>query len=612
MAVGGMVGGGIFSTLAGRQALGTVGLGVVTAAAAFSTGSAINSTLFATARLARTVAEDGELPASFDHQNEAGIPDRAVIALGTLAAVLAVAGTLTSLVEAASLAFLFTFTVVSRLAFRERAGMRIVTGFGALAGAAACVALIVRLTRTDPIALALLGLMVLIAMFGRPILLRYVRREDGGPAAAGTPVWHAAAPSPDNRDQANMRAMRKLHSDENPRRQFLKSAAGGLLILKPETVFGSQANSAVEVGLIGCGGRGNWIAPFFPEFTGARVVALADIYRKHLDSTADAFKVDSSRAYHGKYAYRELANSKLDGVVIETPTYYHREAAEAAVEAGKHVFMAKPVAVDVYGCNSVLASAKKAAEKNLTYLVDFQTRAMDYYQEVARRVHRGDIGKPTFAQIYYHANRPVKDRSEPGMDPEYARIINFFMDRELGGDIIVEQNIHVIDVGNWLLNAHPVKAFGTGGRGDWTGTEYDAGDAWDHYLVTYWYPDAIHADFNSHQLTRACNDLCVRCFGQKGCADTHYFGQVRIVGENEWVGTEQGDTFRQGAINNVKTFVDSVRSGKPVNNAETAVESNLTAILGRTAALAGHEVTWDEMMRSNQRYDLSHFKLSYD
>jgi len=394
------------------------------------------------------------------------------------------------------------------------------------------------------------------------------------------------------------------------RRQFLKSAAGGLMILKPATAFGSQANSAVEVGLIGCGGRGNWIAPFFPEFTGARVVALADVYRKNLDQTREAFKVDGSRAYYGREAYRELANSDLDGVVIETPTYFHPEAAEAAVDAGKHVFMAKPVAVDVPGCKSVLASGKKA-EGKVSYLVDFQTRAMPYYQEAARRVHRGDIGKPQTAQIFYHANRPARDKSEPGMDPELARVLNFYFDRALGGDIIVEQNIHVIDVGNWLLNTHPVKAFGTGGRGDWTGTDYDAGDAWDHFMVTYWYPDAVHGNFNSHQITRACNDLCVRVFGQKGCADTHYFGQVRIVGENEWTGTEKGDTFRQGAINNVKAFIDSIRTGKLLNNAETAVESNLTAILGRTAAYEGREVTWDEMMKSEERFDLSSLRLEY-
>jgi len=163
--------------IAGRQAFGIVGLVVVTIAAAFSTGSAINSTLFATARLAYTVAEDGELPAALDHKNAAGIPDRAVIGLGTVAAVLAAVGTLTTLVEAASLTFLFTFAVVCGLAFLKRAGIRIITGLGALAAAAASVALVVRLVRTDPLAIIFLGLLILIAVFGRPVLLRHMRTE---------------------------------------------------------------------------------------------------------------------------------------------------------------------------------------------------------------------------------------------------------------------------------------------------------------------------------------------------------------------------------------------------------------------------------------------------
>jgi amino acid transporter len=163
--------------IAGRQAFGTVGVIVVTIAAAFSTGSAINATLFATARLARRVAEDGELPAILDHKNAKSVPDRAVIGLGAAAALLAAMGTLTTLVEAASLSFLFTFTVVCGLAFHQRAGCRVVTGLGALAAASASVALVVRLIGTDPLALAFLGLLVLIAVFGRPVLLRHVRTK---------------------------------------------------------------------------------------------------------------------------------------------------------------------------------------------------------------------------------------------------------------------------------------------------------------------------------------------------------------------------------------------------------------------------------------------------
>mgnify|MGYP005834400495 FL=1 len=390
---------------------------------------------------------------------------------------------------------------------------------------------------------------------------------------------------------------------DQDRRHFLRSAgAGGLLLVKPETAFTAQANSTVEIGIVGCGGRGNWIGPFFPEFTGARIVALADVIKANLEQTREKFHVDSSRAYYGPDAFRELANSKVDAVVIETPTYFHPEQAWAAVNAGKHVFMAKPVAVDVWGCKDVLASSAAARKKNLSYLVDFQTRAQPVFQEAARRIHRGDLGAPVFAQVYYYAGRPSKDKGTPGMDPGQRRVMNFYMDKVLGGDIIVEQNIHVIDVANWFLGGHPLKATGTGGRTDWTGTGYEGSDAWDHFLVHYDYPNHVHADFSSHQITRAFNDLCVRVFGLNGMADTHYGGMVRIAGPNAWMGAEKDNTFRDGAINNVKAFIQAIRDNKPVNNAETAVESNLTAVLGRMAAYKHGAVTWDEMMNSGERW----------
>ena len=385
------------------------------------------------------------------------------------------------------------------------------------------------------------------------------------------------------------------------RRDFVKTAAAGLLILKPATVFGSQANSAVEVGLIGCGGRGNWLAPFFPEYTGARIVALADVIQEHLDSTRNIWKVDSTRAYYGPEAYKELAHSKLDAVIIETPPIFHPLHAEEAVKAGKHVFCAKPIAVDVPGCQSFQASGKQAAQKNLSFWADFQTRAQEVYQEAAKRVHQGDIGKPAFAQVLYYAGRPVKDKGTPGMDPGERRVLNFFMDKAIGGDIIVEQNIHVIDVANWLLQGHPLKATGAGGRTDWSGTPYDAGDAWDHFLVTFWYGNEVQADFSSNQLTNSFSDLCVRVFGIKGCADTHYGGLVRITGDNAWLGAEKDDTFRQGCVNNVKAFIASIREGKPINNADQSVDSNLTAILGRMAAYQQRLITWEEMMKSKER-----------
>ncbi len=151
-------------------------------------------------------------------------------------------------------------------------------------------------------------------------------------------------------------------SSTTARRRFLQTV-GGMLLLKPQTVFGSQANSTIEVGLVGCGGRGNWIAPFFLEHAGARVVAVADVIGSRLDSTREKLQLDSDRAYWGPDAYRELAQSKLDAVVIETPTYFHPAHAAAAVDAGKHVFCAKPVAVDVPDGKSFLASRAEGAEQ---------------------------------------------------------------------------------------------------------------------------------------------------------------------------------------------------------------------------------------------------------
>ena len=394
----------------------------------------------------------------------------------------------------------------------------------------------------------------------------------------------------------------QLESPRPARRDLLKAAAGGVLLLKPETVFGTQANSAVEVGLIGCGGRGNWIGAFFPEFAGARIVALADVMRDRLDATQASFKVDAARAYYGPDAYRQVIESKVDAVAIETPPYFHPEQVRAAVEAGKHVYVAKPVAVDVPGCKSILESGKRAEGKH-SFLVDFQTRSQPVFQEAAARIRRGDIGKPVMAQVFYYAGRPAPDKSKPGMDPGQARMLNFYMDRVLGGDIIVEQNIHVIDVANWFLGSHPVSAYGSGGRTDWSGTKYDTGDAYDHFLVSYQYPNGVQADFSSNQLTNSFSDLCVRCFGIKGAVDSHYGGLVRITGENVWMGAENDDTFRQGAINNVKAFIDSIHTGKYLNNAEQAVESNLTAILGRTAAYTNRTVTWDEMLRSEEKFE---------
>lgn len=370
-----------------------------------------------------------------------------------------------------------------------------------------------------------------------------------------------------------------------------------MLILKPQTVFGSQANSTIEIGISGAGGRGNYIGNFFVEYTGARVVALHDPFRDRLEAAQAKFGVNSSRLYGGRNGYKELVTSKLDAVVIESPPYFHPEQAEAAVDGGKHVFLAKPVAADVEGCQRISAAGAKAKGR-LSFLVDFQTRSQPAFQEAASRVHRGDIGETVLGHVYYHAGR-VRPQSSEGMKQDMARLRNWVHDKAISGDIIVEQNIHVLDAANWFLRGHPTRAAGTCGRK----ARVDVGDTNDHFIVAYWYPNEVKVDFSSAQFLQGYSDLCIRIYGSKGTLDSHYNGLLRITGQNPWPGVAKDDTFRGGAVENVKAFVESIRSGRFVNNTEDGVESTLTAILGRMSAYRAAPVSWDEMIRSNERLE---------
>ncbi len=383
---------------------------------------------------------------------------------------------------------------------------------------------------------------------------------------------------------------------QKDRRTFLRGA-GGLLLVKSRTAFGTQANSAIEAGIIGCGGRGIFIGDFFQEYGGARLVALADPFEDRMANTVKKLSLQTPRLYGGLDGYQKLIASRLDAVAIMSPPYFHPEQVEAAVSAGKHVFLAKPVAVDVWGCESIAASGRRAAGK-LSFLVDFQTRSQPVFQEAARRVHSGAIGFPVLGHVYYHTGR-IRPQTVAGLSEEQNRLRNWVFDKALSGDIIVEQNIHVLDTASWYLRSRPEQAFGTGGRK----ARVDVGDCWDHFLVQYWHPEGVKVDFSSAQFTRGYNDLCIRIYGSEGTLDSHYAGAVRITGDRPWEGAEKDPTFREGAVKNVQAFVESLRTGKYLNNVEPSVESNLVSVLGRMAAYQQKTVTWQEMMRSGERLD---------
>lgn len=394
------------------------------------------------------------------------------------------------------------------------------------------------------------------------------------------------------------------------RRGFLgtsSAAAGAFMIANSKTAFGSDHNSALQLGVIGCGGRGNNDATVFIRNTNTQVVALADPFQDRMDSTKaglddrmaglDKPAIDPSRLYGGLEGYRELLASDVDMVLITSPVYFHPDHLEAAVDAGKHIYCEKPAAVDVTGCKRVIEAGKKA-EGNVSLMVGFQIRKSPEFIEVANRIHKGDIGAPVSGSVTYHAGA-LGMRSVEGASEGENRLRNWVFDQKLSGDIIVEQNCHVIDVCNWYLDSHPVRAVGTGGQKVRT----YGGDCYDHFVCIFWYPDDVRIDFSSTQFLIGWGDCRERIFGSKGVADTPYSGNAIITGENAWRSENTSLLSGTDAAKAV-ALEESIRSGNYLNEAESGAMSTLTCILGRMAAYEETMVTWDEMWNSNQTYEV--------
>jgi myo-inositol 2-dehydrogenase / D-chiro-inositol 1-dehydrogenase len=390
------------------------------------------------------------------------------------------------------------------------------------------------------------------------------------------------------------------------RRRFLAdagAAAFAFSIVKPELVRGSTANSKVDLGIVGCGGRGKWIADLFQKHGGYNIVAAADYFPDRVNGMGDKLQVPAARRFTGLSAYRRLLEQKLDAVAIESPPFFHPAQAADAVSAGKHVYLAKPAAVDVPGCRTVEDAAAKAAANGLCFLVDFQTRANDLFIEALRRVHDGAIGRFAFGEATYHADDPFEEQAKFAKAGGAENQLRAWgLSRELSGDIITEQNIHTLDVASWIMGQPPVSAYGTGGR-----KFRDVGTCWDTFSVVYQYADNVGITFSSRQFnghgTRP-EGIRNRMFGSEGVLETEYGGQVLIRGKQFYRGGETSGIYQEGAVRNIAAFHESIQK-KDVRNPTVpeSVRSNLVTILGRTAAYKGTVVTWDEVLRTDERLD---------
>jgi predicted dehydrogenase len=362
----------------------------------------------------------------------------------------------------------------------------------------------------------------------------------------------------------------------------------------------------IKLGVIGLGGRGAWITDLFRQHGGYEIHAVADYFPDRAKAAGDRFAVDASRRFSGLSGYKRLIESGIEAVAIESPPYFHPEQAAAAVDAGKHVYTAKPVAVDVPGCHTVEASGKKATEKKLVFLVDFQTRADPFFIDALRRVHAGDLGKIAFAEGTYHADSPFAQwydqlRNNPH-DPE-TRLRAWGLDKIISGDIITEQNIHTLDVVNWLFDTPPLNAVGSCALT----ARPIIGSCADHFTCHFQFPEHVGVTFSSRQFngygTRP-EGIRVRAFGQKGVLETEYGGSVLIRGEKFYRGGKSPGIYEAGARTNIATFYANITQGNVENSTVPAsVRSNLITILGRTAAYRGTLVTWDDLLGANERLE---------
>jgi myo-inositol 2-dehydrogenase / D-chiro-inositol 1-dehydrogenase len=412
------------------------------------------------------------------------------------------------------------------------------------------------------------------------------------------------------------------------RREFIgMSAAGaGLLILKPKTAFGYEANSAVRYALLGCGRRGTAVATSFAKNTSARIVALADIFPDQLETARTHFDevnaglghpaIDPKLRFRGYTAFQQLAASPdVDAIQISTPPFFHVEHLDTVVSGGKHAYCEKPVGVDFAQTERALEIAKRVDGK-VSIDVGFQVRSAPPFAEIVRRIHAGEIGK--IASISAHYDAPAAtypDRS--GMPADERRLRDWLWDRTLSGDILLEQNIHVIDVCNWIVGTHPVRAVGKSSRL----VVQNSGNISDNYQVIFTYPGGVELSFSSTQFgTNGFFDVSERIFGSLGVADAPYSGALKISGQNPWTWVDDAaaksapgkfaadgaftDNLRLADTMKDRGFIESIISGKFHNQIADGVSSARSCMLGRKAAESGQEITWDGLQQNSEVYSL--------
>jgi len=399
------------------------------------------------------------------------------------------------------------------------------------------------------------------------------------------------------------------------RREFLKTSAvsAAAVIGSGALPFGAGAWAAgsdvIRVGVIGCGGRGTGAAKDCCHSTaGVKIVALGDLFKDRLDTCLSVLQtklgemceVSSERCFTGFDNYKGVVDCGVDLVILTAPPGFRPIHFKYAVEAGKHVFMEKPVAVDAPGFRSVIAAGELAAQKNLGVVAGTQRRHSAEYRETIKRIHEGAIGEIIAAQCYWNQGGLWNHGRKPEWSDMEWQIRNWLYFTWLSGDHIVEQHVHNLDVINWVMGTHPVKALGMGGRQVRTDPAY--GHIFDHFAVEYEYPNGARLMSMCRQIDGCATNMSERVAGTKGTSNCANW----IRGATEW--KFEGDNPRP-YVQEHADLIASIRSGKPLNETRQVAESCMTAIMGRMSAYTGQEITWE--MAVNSKEDLMPAKLEF-
>ena len=386
------------------------------------------------------------------------------------------------------------------------------------------------------------------------------------------------------------------------RRTFLASGAllgGAFTIAGAGEAAGTKANTKVRLGVIGCGGRGAWIAGLFAQHGGYEIHAVADYFQEAADACGNALGVDKARRFSGLGAYKGLMASGVEAVALETPPYCFPEHARAAVAAGLHVYMAKPVAVDASGTLEIEALAKASAQGKRCFLIDFQVPTDPFNAEVLKRVREGAIGKVSMIVTSYWTGR-FNDPPKTANAESRLRGLVWVNDIDLGGSYHVNACIHGVDGGLQFAGSLPTAATGMSAiaRPD------PHGDSPDLYSLSFEFADGL---ILNHSGIHTNYPFTVRCvaLGRDGSAEIGYTGRAFIRGGSKpYDGGDIADLYAAGARRNIATFRESIGKGDVSNpTVGPSIRSNLTTLLGLEASRRRSRVTLEELLKERRRIE---------